>query len=150
MQTFTLHNGQAPSAPWFDVYLRAMRGPRAVKISCQAADSDAAIATALQMDSAPFAAFRAVYAQDDAPNLDCRYGAPMGRAGGNLAHDYDDGTPWRARRVHLDAGGYDRGGAYWGCRYGETRLFAVQDGYGNVAYVDAPNGRKAIEIAKSS
>lgn len=48
------------------------------------------------------------------PNVSTRYGAPMGR------RNFSDGSPadlprkfW-LRRVRLDSGGYDNGGAYWG------------------------------------
>lgn len=46
------------------------------------------------------------------PNVGSRYGAPMGRRG---AHPGDDPhcQLW-VRRVRLDRGGYDEGGAYWG------------------------------------
>jgi len=43
--------------------------------------------------------------------VSCKYGAPMGRAYdgvGALAGKV------RLRRVRLDSGGYDSGGAYWG------------------------------------
>ena len=44
--------------------------------------------------------------------VDARYGAPMGRMGAHA----DTRRPYRfsLRRVRLDAGGYDSGGAYWG------------------------------------
>lgn len=43
-------------------------------------------------------------------DVDCRYGAPMGRV------DNFDPPPLRLRlrRVHINRGGYDSGGAYWG------------------------------------
>ena len=45
-------------------------------------------------------------------HVSCKYGAPMGRPG---AHPGDDPQcRIRVRRVHLDSGGYDEGGAYWG------------------------------------
>ena len=45
--------------------------------------------------------------------VDCRNGAPMGRRGW---HEGDSDIPRRfyLRRVRLDSGGYDSGGAYWG------------------------------------
>lgn len=44
--------------------------------------------------------------------VSCKYGAPMGRPG---AHPGDDPRCIiRVRRVRLDSGGYDEGGAYWG------------------------------------
>lgn len=42
--------------------------------------------------------------------VDCRYGAPMGRR----TIKGDTGGRVRLFRVALDSGGYDRGGAYWG------------------------------------
>ncbi len=48
------------------------------------------------------------------PAVNCARGAPMGRA------DWDDGAPrdlprrFYLRRIRLDSGGYDNGGAYWG------------------------------------
>lgn len=44
------------------------------------------------------------------PDLDCKYGAPMGRA---RCVD-DKAAKCRLFRVPLDSGGYDQGGAYWG------------------------------------
>lgn len=46
--------------------------------------------------------------------VNCKYGAPMGR--GNVLRPGDGKTHERVfdRRVPLDSGGYDKGGAYWG------------------------------------
>ena len=45
-------------------------------------------------------------------DVSSRYGAPMGRPS---AHPGDDPhCHMRVRRVRLDSGGYDEGGAYWG------------------------------------
>ena len=41
----------------------------------------------------------------------CTYGAPMGRHSGM---DRNTEETLRARRLPLDRGGYDAGGAYWG------------------------------------
>jgi hypothetical protein len=50
------------------------------------------------------------------PNVSSRYGAPMGRTSDHL-----DGliieatdTPFTLRHIHINSGGYDSGGAYWG------------------------------------
>lgn len=47
------------------------------------------------------------------PPVNCRYGAPMGRQGTHWS-----GPDWpvrfHLRKLPLDSGGYDRGGAYWG------------------------------------
>lgn len=55
-------------------------------------------------------------------NVSCKYGAPMGRdhhGSGALAGKV------RLRRVRLDSGGYDKGGAYWG--HGEPLWYAESD-----------------------
>jgi hypothetical protein len=46
------------------------------------------------------------------PPVSCRYGAPMGRHTGPEPGSLGD--RWHLRRVPLDSGGYDSGGAYWG------------------------------------
>lgn len=56
------------------------------------------------------------------PNVNSTYGAPMGRVA--------KGTPQKPKsvrvfRVRLDSGGYDDGGAYWGCG---LPLFCATDG----------------------
>ena len=47
------------------------------------------------------------------PMADCRFGAPMGRV---EWHEFAFLQPikFHVRRVPLDSGGYDQGGAYWG------------------------------------
>ncbi|WP_234049863.1 MULTISPECIES: hypothetical protein [unclassified Xanthobacter] len=77
---------------------------------------------------------------DPAPPVNCRYGAPMGRR----SNAYLETCAGRLRlvRVPLDAGGYDKGGAYWGL--GEP-LYCVADQDGNTAYLRA----KSREYAKS-
>lgn len=70
-----------------------------------------------------------------------QYGAPMGRRGDVL--DPDAGKP-SARRVTLDSGGYDAGGAYWGV--GQA-LWRVTDRDGNTAFLRADNAREAIREA---
>jgi hypothetical protein len=46
-------------------------------------------------------------------NVSAKYGAPMGRR----SSQGDPDAPYKVRlsRVYLDSGGYDSGGAYWGC-----------------------------------
>ncbi len=51
-------------------------------------------------------------ATNPTPNVSSRYGAPMGRYTGNP--DPDAQGKFSLRRVTLDSGGYDSGGAYWG------------------------------------
>ena len=44
--------------------------------------------------------------------VDCRYGAPMGRA--NVGDEIPQDKKSFDCRVELNSGGYDKGGAYWG------------------------------------
>lgn len=55
-------------------------------------------------------------ARNPTPNVDGRYGAPMGRASDNLSALVIEprDPPMTLQRVRLNSGGYDRGGAYWG------------------------------------
>lgn len=58
------------------------------------------------------------------PHVSGRYGAPMGRANRDSYTTKsgevlqltvtEDAAPFHLRRVRLDSGGYDPGGAYWG------------------------------------
>jgi hypothetical protein len=50
------------------------------------------------------------------PAVSCRYGAPLGRSSDHLAGLIVEpaDTPFTLRRVRLNSGGYDDGGAYWG------------------------------------
>lgn len=116
-----------------------------IKIQTWASDSDTAVDLVLKAENAPFSAFRSVYQDNPVPEVSARYGAPMGRRNGNLDHD---GT-WRADRIELDEGGYDAGGAYWGLRSLGRSLYAVQDGMGNIAFVDAAGPEGALETARS-
>ena len=45
--------------------------------------------------------------------VSCKYGSPMGRYTGGEFLDTDSGKIY-LRRIKLDSGGYDNGGAYWG------------------------------------
>ena len=51
--------------------------------------------------------------RNPAPRVDARLGAPMGRASPGAPHSP---APVKAslRRIRLNLGGYDSGGAYWG------------------------------------
>lgn len=140
-----VYNGSLPETPWFDVYLCAVRGPKALKFTIQAIDSDWAVEAVLKLENAPFSAFVAVYWCDPTPNVSNAYGAPMGRVSDNL--QFDETTKPRARKVKLDSGGYDKGGAYWGLRFGKESLYCVEDGDGNLGFFDAINGKQAIEKA---
>lgn len=79
---------------------------------------------------------------DPTPPVNCRYGAPMGRHTGANYLDTDAG-PLYLRRVPLDSGGYDRGGAYWGC--GQP-LWYVADQDGNARFLRAAS-RDAAKAA---
>lgn len=54
--------------------------------------------------------------RDPVAAVPCKYGAPMGRRsfdnGGAVIEPTD--PPFTLRRIRLDSGGYDAGGAYWG------------------------------------
>jgi hypothetical protein len=69
-------------------------------------------------------------------NVSCKYGAPMGR-GGLQPENYAAfaGKRVHLRRVRLDSGGYDRGGAYWGT--GAPLFCAWDDESGEEAYLRA-------------
>ena len=51
--------------------------------------------------------------KDPTPAVYNRYGAPTGRHTGPISEGLGD--MWTLRRIKLDRGGYDPGGAYWGC-----------------------------------
>lgn len=46
------------------------------------------------------------------PRVHSQYGAPMGRPG--FGHGAQPTTPFELRKIRLNQGGYDDGGAYWG------------------------------------
>ena len=66
------------------------------------------------------------------PTVSTTYGAPMGRR--NHPH-FDDQTYIHLRRVHLDRGGYDEGGAYWGI--GQPLYWASQADTGAQTFIRA-------------
>jgi hypothetical protein len=72
-------------------------------------------------------------------DVNCRYGAPMGRQDGTVANPTG---PVTVSRVKLDEGGYDEGGAYWGI---PDNLFKAEDDNGFVNYFRAQNRMKAQE-----
>lgn len=59
--------------------------------------------------------------------VSCKYGAPMGRRTGPYYLDHEAGKV-HLRRIQLDSGGYDKGGAYWGIG---SPLYEVIDQEGN-------------------
>jgi hypothetical protein len=58
--------------------------------------------------------------------VSCKYGAPMGRHTG--PYYIDTSAKVYLRKIPLDNGGYDKGGAYWG--HGDT-LWETIDHEGN-------------------
>lgn len=63
-----------------------------------------------------------------------KYGASMGRASDLPA---DTTAELQIRRVPLDEGGYDPGGAYWGSGSGTLPLFCIFDDEGRTSYTRA-------------
>jgi hypothetical protein len=116
-------------------------GRRAVRV--QAPTSDAAVTSVLGAEGSCAPGFRGVTLDDVTPPTDGRFGAPMGRASERLD---PEGFP-SVRQVRIDSQGYDQGGAYWGLRPRGQRLYAVQDGMGNLAFVDAPSRDAALRTA---
>lgn len=164
MQTLTIHDGAQPETPRFAVTLKHDAGRVRIIIAAEGRAwgdkmpsdvfdapiyqaSDIAIHKACKHERAPFRAFVAVHVVNPTPDVPSRYGAPMGRVSASLDLD---GPAFRASRVPLDSGGYDRGGAYWGIRPRGVSLYAVQDGSGNVAFFDAPSSADAIAQGKDA
>jgi hypothetical protein len=114
-----------------------------ITIHTAATDSDTAVNIVLAFENAPMSALVSVYQDNPVPPVSGKYGAPLGRGSSNLDHD----GIWKAKRVKLDEGGYDKGGAYWGLRFNGESIYAVQDGMGNIAYVDAANKAAALKTA---
>lgn len=74
--------------------------------------------------------------------VSCKYGAPMGRHTGPDYLDTDAGRIY-LRRVYLDKGGYDKGGAYWGL--GAPLWEALdQDGNGRIFRAATRDTAKAM------
>lgn len=82
--------------------------------------------------------------RDPVPSVDCRYGAPMGRGRSGEGLRPEAGRI-HLRRIRLDAGGYDAGGAYWG---GGQTLWYVEDGDGNSEFFRAINRHVAKRIVR--
>ena len=68
-----------------------------------------------------------------APTVPSRYGAPMGRYTGPHYLETQAG-PLYLRRIRINSGGYDSGGAYWGLG---APLWYVQDQDGNSQFFRA-------------
>jgi hypothetical protein len=81
--------------------------------------------------------------------VDCKYGAPMGRRSHYASANWSGRL--YARKVALDSGGYDSGGAYWG--HSQT-LFCVynnQEGENEIYYFERHATRadliRAVRVA---
>lgn len=80
-----------------------------------------------------------------ADSVSCKYGAPMGR---RTVPDFLDADAGRIylRRVAINSGGYDRGGAYWGI--GQPLWLAQdQDGSCRIFRAASRNAAKAAIMA---
>ncbi len=81
------------------------------------------------------------------PYSSSRYGAQMGRYGGNPAN-LQDVNRLHARRQG-GGGGYDKGGAYWGLPSNVYGVWAHIDGETICAYVRANSRVAAINKVKA-
>ena len=73
-------------------------------------------------------------------NVDSKYGAPMGRSSVSLERLQESGGKISLKRIPLDEGGYDSGGAYWGIG---APLFVAQNDEGEEFYFRAPDRETA-------
>lgn len=161
MQKLIIHDGAQPETPRFEVTLKHDSGRVRITVAAEGRPwgdkmessvfgspihhaSDIAIHKACTYERAPFSAFESVYLADPVPHVSGQYGAPMGRRSRPLEAE----GCFRATVVRLNSGGYDKGGAYWGTRPRGVRLYAVQDGMGSLAFIDAANAREAVAKAK--
>lgn len=80
-------------------------------------------------------------------DVNCHYGAPMGRCGDNPANLIG------VRRLHCrhqgGGQGYDKGGAYWGTPSNVYGVWAHIDGEIVVVYVRASSRQNAIDKVRS-
>ena len=91
------------------------------------------------------------------PEVNAKYGAPMGRPSSKSYTDKqgrtfeitvnEDARPFRLVRCPLDSGGYDRGGAYWGL--GESLYFYEGPLSDISGYVRGRTREKAKEAVRS-
>ena len=88
-------------------------------------------------------------------NLDCKYGAPMGRTNHpNEYSGYEAVTSmdhkFHLQKVKLDSGGYDSGGAYWGLRMrGEALYWAVNEYETIHRFIDAKDRAHAKRLIRA-
>jgi len=73
------------------------------------------------------------------PEVPCKHGAPLGRHTGPDFLNVEAGKIY-LRRIRLDSGGYDPGGAYWGI--GQP-LYYAEDQDGNSQFFRAGSRAKA-------
>lgn len=79
--------------------------------------------------------------------VDCSRGAPMGRPYRSPAPDVAPPAILRVRRVRIDSGGYDDGGAYWGLG---APLWQLHGGNGAVSnFYRACTKRAALAEARA-
>lgn len=84
--------------------------------------------------------------QNPTPKVNCRYGAPMGRYTGPDFLDVDAGKI-HLRRIRINSGGYDAGGAYWGLG---APLWYAEDQDGNSRFFRARDRAAAKELILSN
>lgn len=145
----SVYHGADLGTPWWHVYAFALRGKKAERFAIQAATADEARRLTAQLVPLPSAdCIVGIYLVDPTPDVASPYGAPLGRASDALDPDAP-ATHLRAKLVRLDRYGYDNGGAYWGHEIWppRRRVYAVQDGMGNVRYVRALSGDEALRNA---
>lgn len=76
-------------------------------------------------------------------DVNCKNGAPMGRSACLKGKD----QPARCFRVHLDSGGYDDGGAYWG--FGDKALYCAKNEAGLLLFTRADSRKEAKEALQT-
>jgi len=104
---------------------------------------DAPDAATAQAQAAALGMVRGIYLANPTTRRASPYGAQMGRVSDRL----DATGRLIAQRLRIDQGGYDKGGVYWGLRPRGQHLYAVQDGRGHLAFVDAPTATQAKQEA---
>lgn len=81
-------------------------------------------------------------------NLNCYYGAPMGRHSYGLIQNCEE-RDIRLFKVELDNGGYDDGGAYWGSRLNFQSLYcAISESGEYRQFIDAKSRSHAALLLR--
>lgn len=83
---------------------------------------------------------------DPTPKVNCRYGAPMGRPTRAQGDVLPSDPPMYLRRIPIDSGGYDRGGAYWGL--GQPLYWACNHDADVELFFRAPNRVSAMLMVR--